>query len=469
MPLNEIAGYHLIKLIGTNGSEVWLAEKNGKQYAIKIPKMQVTKTMSREEIEEFIGKAEAWEKLSEKHENIVKVYEYGLKPFPYIVMEYCETNLREILRERGKLSVEESLEIALKVAEALEYAHHYGVVHRDIKPENILFQEGEPKIGDWGIAKILLKATTRTGYTGTPLYSAPEQLDPDTFGEVDWRTDIWQLGCLIYEMIIGKPPFQAEHPSQLIWKILNKEPEPMETVPKWVKEVVLGCLRKRKEERWQSVSIISEMLRKEEVSSKVEKKILKPLLALPPIEIVKRTIKGLKQFTTKEIAMKTGLEEERVEKVLEILAVKSSEEGKWYTKNYWEELKKTAKSILDATKCDLPNLAASLGIPEKEAEKIAISIDAFKKCENCGKIKPVAQTKICHRCGKLICDECAKKYEDYYFCPTCYQYQRLTFIFTIMALVILIIAAISYMVAKVFGLLLLAYCLLLLAYRLSKK
>ncbi|OYT29429.1 MAG: serine/threonine protein kinase, partial [Thermofilum sp. ex4484_82] len=178
MPLNEIAGYHLIKLIGTNGSEVWLAEKNGKQYAIKIPKMQVTKTMSREEIEEFIGKAEAWEKLSEKHENIVKVYEYGLKPFPYIVMEYCETNLREILRERGKLSVEESLEIALKVAEALEYAHHYGVVHRDIKPENILFQEGEPKIGDWGIAKILLKATTRTGYTGTPLYSAPEQLDP---------------------------------------------------------------------------------------------------------------------------------------------------------------------------------------------------------------------------------------------------------------------------------------------------
>ena len=180
--------------------------------------------------------------------------------------------------------------------------------------------------------------------------------------------------------------------------------------------------------------------------------------------------------------------QERIEKILEILAVKSSEVGKWYTKNYWEELKKTAKSILDATKCEIPTLAAALGIPEKEAEKIAISIDAFKKCENCGKIKPVAQTKICNRCGKLICDECAKKYEDYYFCPTCYQYQGLTFRFTIMALVILIIAAISYMVAKVFGAwslagaifiiamingfgLMLAWLTykLLLAYRLSKK
>ncbi|OYT35704.1 hypothetical protein B6U96_09710, partial [Archaeoglobales archaeon ex4484_92] len=86
-----------------------------------------------------------------------------------------------------------------------------------------------------------------------------------------WRTDIWQLGCLIYEMIIGKPPFQAEHPSQLIWKILNEEPEPIKVVPQWLKEVILGCLRKRKEERWQSVSIILEMLRKKEIPLKINK------------------------------------------------------------------------------------------------------------------------------------------------------------------------------------------------------
>jgi len=110
--LNEIAGYRLIKLIGSNGSQVWLAEKNGKQYAIKIPKISFTRTLEKERLREFFKKeaqdflerAKIWKKLSEKHENIVRVYEYGLKPLPYIVMEYCETNLRDILREKGNLT-----------------------------------------------------------------------------------------------------------------------------------------------------------------------------------------------------------------------------------------------------------------------------------------------------------------------------------------------------------------------------
>ncbi|RLI44066.1 hypothetical protein DRO69_08210 [Candidatus Bathyarchaeota archaeon] len=229
--ITEIADYRLIKLIGTNGSEVWLAKKNGKQYVVKIPKMNILKTFTRKDIEEFLEKAETWKKLSEKHENIVKIYEYGLKPLPYIVMEYCETNLREILREKGNLSIEETKDIAVKILEALNIAHHHGVVYRDIKPENILFHEEKPKIGDWGIAKILLRTTTKTGYTGTPMYSAPEQLDPKEYGEVDWRTDIWQIGCLLYEMITGEPPFQAEYPGRLAFKILTEEPEPITTAP----------------------------------------------------------------------------------------------------------------------------------------------------------------------------------------------------------------------------------------------
>ena len=175
----------------------------------KISKKE--QTFTEKEIEEFLEKAEIWKKLCEEHENIVKIYEYGLKPLPYIVMEYCETNLRDVLKERGKLNVEETVKISMKIAEALDIAHHYGVIHRDIKPENILLYKGNPKIGDWGIAKILLRAKATAGYIGTSLYSAPEQLEPETFGEVDWRKDIWQLVCLIYEMVEGRPPFLAEH------------------------------------------------------------------------------------------------------------------------------------------------------------------------------------------------------------------------------------------------------------------
>ncbi|OYT25981.1 MAG: hypothetical protein B6U95_08155, partial [Thermofilum sp. ex4484_82] len=377
--ITGIAGYHLIKLIGTNGSEVWLAKKNGKQYAVKIPKMNVLKTFTRKDIEEFLEKAEAWEKLCEKHENIVKIYEYGLKPLPYIVMEYCETNLREVLREKGNLSVKEVKNIAIKILEALNIAHHHGVVHRDIKPENILLHEGEPRIGDWGIAKILLKTTTKTGYAGTPIYSAPEQLNPKEYGEVDWRTDIWQIGCLLYEMLTGKPPFQAEYPGQLAIKILTEETEPITTAPQWIKEIILGCLRKRKEERWQSTDIILKMLKTENVE-KIERKketiTFRTPSILPPIEIVKRTIKGLKKFTTSEIATKTNLLEENVEKILELLAIKSSKKGIWYSEDCWEELKQTAKTILEKKTCKISNLASALGIAEEDAKKIAKEISA---------------------------------------------------------------------------------------------
>ena len=261
-PNAKFGKYVLEKLIGSGGySDVWLARKidDGKRYAIKIPRFDTSVTISasklKEVAEELFKEAEIWARL--KHKNIVKLYDYGYSPLPHIVIEYCPKTLRSMI---GKLSVEDAINIARKVAEALEYAHYHGVIHRDIKPENVLICNGEPKLSDWGIAKVLLETATRSGYSGTLAYSAPEQLNPDEFGEVDWRTDIWQFGCLLYELIEGKLPFNAEYLGQLTIQILSRKPEPMRKAPKWVEQIINKCLEKNKNNRWRSISMLIEKL-----------------------------------------------------------------------------------------------------------------------------------------------------------------------------------------------------------------
>ncbi|MCD6515575.1 MAG: protein kinase, partial [Candidatus Odinarchaeota archaeon] len=258
----RIPGYKLIELIGVGGfSEVWLAEKNGVKYAVKIPKIDVRKTLTKSDIDIFIGEADLWKRL--KHKNIVRVFDFGAKTFPHIVMEYCSTNLREKMKE---LSLDEIINIAIKIAGALEYAHYRGIVHRDIKPENILICNGEPKLSDWGIAKVLLRASSRSGFIGTPMYSALEQLNPDEYGEIDQRTDIWQFGCLLYEMLEKEPPFYAEYPGQLAIQILTRPPRGFKQTPGWLQQIVKRCLEKRKEKRWRSISLVVEALQRKQVS-----------------------------------------------------------------------------------------------------------------------------------------------------------------------------------------------------------
>ena len=261
-PSAKFGKYVLERLIGSGGyADVWLARKinDNKYYAVKIPRFDTSVTVSADRLkkvaEELFKEAEIWARL--KHKNIVKLYDYGYSPLPYIVIEYCPKTLRSMI---GKLSVEKAINIARKVAEALEYAHYHGIVHRDLKPENVLICNGEPKLSDWGIAKVLLKTTVHSGYSGTLAYSAPEQLDPDKFGEVDWRTDIWQFGCLLYEMIEGRLPFNAHHPGQLAIQILNKKPETMKKAPNWIKQTIEKCLEKNKGNRWRSISLLIERL-----------------------------------------------------------------------------------------------------------------------------------------------------------------------------------------------------------------
>ncbi|MCE4610086.1 MAG: serine/threonine protein kinase [Desulfurococcales archaeon] len=268
IPSTYIPGYRIIRPLGSGGfSTVYLAEKDqGELVALKIPKLELGATVSGNLSEQFRREAETWSRLD--HENIVKVIDYGIKPLPYIAMEYMPGgSLRERLEKEGKPTIGEAVKIAIDIGEALSYAHHMGVVHRDLKPENVLFtKDGRAKLTDFGLAKVMLQASmsSASGFKGTILYAAPEQVDPASYGSPDWRTDIWQYGALLYELLTGRPPFTADNPLALINKIINEEPLPPShynsSVPGWLDEIVMKCLRKKKEDRWKSIDLVLDRL-----------------------------------------------------------------------------------------------------------------------------------------------------------------------------------------------------------------
>ena len=233
-------------------------DEDGRLVALKIMRpMKHTGEPSKLE-KEFLKNARIAKKLH--HPHIVSVYECGPGPYAWMCMELMEGgSLRDRLAE-GPLPVREALDIAIKIAYALHYLHHKGLIHRDIKPENILFDEnGVPKISDLGSLKYVLDMTYYSGFRGTYEYAPPE-LFPSLrheFGEPDHRSDIYSLGAVLYEMLTGRPPFEGEDPKELIEKIAREEPEPPSKLnPEVLKEldsVVLKALKKRKEDRYEAV------------------------------------------------------------------------------------------------------------------------------------------------------------------------------------------------------------------------
>ena len=165
-------------------------------------------------------------------------------------------SLRQRLVREGQLPVGEAVRIASTVAEALDHAHVHGIVHRDIKPENILLFAGEPMVADFGIALALDRADeqrlTQTGLSlGTPAYMSPEQACGDP--HLDGRTDIYSLGCVLYEMLAGEPPFTGPTPQVIVVKRLSQSPQPIRTVrevPEALDQAVLTALAQNPADRF---------------------------------------------------------------------------------------------------------------------------------------------------------------------------------------------------------------------------
>ncbi|PPK94269.1 serine/threonine-protein kinase [Kineococcus xinjiangensis] len=222
---------------------------------------------------------EAQSAASLNHPAVVAVYDTGedVHPepgggqvvLPYIVMEYVEgRTLRDLLRAGRPLALEEALGITEGVLGALEYSHRMGIVHRDIKPANVMVApSGEIKVMDFGIARAISDSSATLTQTaavmGTAQYLSPEQARGE---QVDARSDIYSTGCLLYEILTGRPPFTGEAPVAVAYQHVSEQPKPPSTlrpeIPPAVDQVVLMALAKDRTHRYQSAADFADDLRR---------------------------------------------------------------------------------------------------------------------------------------------------------------------------------------------------------------
>ena len=211
---------------------------------------------------------EAQNAASLNHPNIVGVYDWGQEAGTYfIVMEYVEgQSLRDVLRAQGTVPPMQAAGIASEIADALAFAHRNGVVHRDIKPGNVLITPtGQVKVTDFGIAANPTDAgsgLTQTGAVmGTATYFSPEQAQGFA---VDGRTDVYALGVVLYEMVTGAPPFQAESPVAVAMKHVREQPVPpsnaVPDLPPDLERIILAAMAKDVSARYQSAEAMRDDL-----------------------------------------------------------------------------------------------------------------------------------------------------------------------------------------------------------------
>lgn len=223
--------YELVELLGAGGmGEVWRARDRelGREVAVKLLGAPGEEGERKEQLARFRREARAVASLDSPH--IVAVHDHGTDgDSPYLVMALLDgRTLHDVLAESGRVSLADALGWAVDVCRGLEVAHAAGIVHRDIKPANIMVTgEGVAKVVDFGIAKYTEERSsdpqlTRTGQApfGSVLYMAPERFQQRNG---DGRTDLYALGCVLYELLVGRPPFVG-HAAGIMYNHLNDEP-----------------------------------------------------------------------------------------------------------------------------------------------------------------------------------------------------------------------------------------------------
>lgn len=215
--------------------------------------LKVSQAATAEFKDNFLYEAESAGRLN--HPNVVAVYDAGAEnDHCYIAMEFINgTTLESHCLKETLLPPSRALEIVLDICKGLDYAHREGVIHRDIKPSNILLNaEGTAKITDFGVAQMTDK-TFIGGIRGTPHYLSPEQISGKM---VSPQSDIFSLGCVLYEVLAGEKPFPGENAFGVLYNIMNTEPAPILSIkkelPKVLDEVIRRSLQKAPAERYQS-------------------------------------------------------------------------------------------------------------------------------------------------------------------------------------------------------------------------
>src|SRR3954471_11260164 len=270
-PNTHLGRYEIRSLLGAGGmGEVYLAEDTTLRRLVAIKLLPVEFTADRDRLHRF--ELEAFAASSLNHPNILTIHEFGAENgHHFIATEFIDgESLRQHLKD-NRLELHEVLEISLQVASALSAAHTARIAHRDIKPENIMVRtDGIVKVLDFGLPKLSApeqqsaldteaptKALHRTApgvVMGTVSYMSPEQARGK---EVDERTDIWSLGCVVYEMVAGCLPFEGGTTSEIAASILgDDEPAPLarysRDVPAELERIVTKALCKERDERYQT-------------------------------------------------------------------------------------------------------------------------------------------------------------------------------------------------------------------------
>lgn len=233
------------------------------------------------------------------HPNIVTVFEFEETPqYYFIIMEYLDgPTLRDILLERGRLTVPQAVSIASQVAEALAYAHGFEIIHRDIKPENIIvLKDGRVKVTDFGIARLISRDFTEKKIVGTLGYMSPEQI---TGRFVDETADIFALGTVLYESLTGQNPFYAGSFRETATRIINFNPSPPSLinpeVPKELDTITLKAISKDADVRYESartfkqaLSAVAPAIPLEEVTEALGKSVSKKISPVKKLSIWER-------------------------------------------------------------------------------------------------------------------------------------------------------------------------------------
>jgi serine/threonine protein kinase len=260
--------YAIQRELGSGGmATVFLADdlRHRRRVAIKVLHGDLGAAIGRER---FLREIEIAAGLH--HAHILPVYDSGIAvDLLYFVMPYAEgESLRQRLDREKQLPLDDALEIAREVADALDYAHRHGVVHRDIKPENILLQDGHAVVADFGIARAVVaagdrKLTTTGVVIGTPAYMSPEQGVGGQ--ELDGRSDLYALGCVVYEMLAGQPPFTGPTAESLAHQHLNVPARPVTdlrpAVPAKIVRAIQRALAKTPADRFTSAARFAEALK----------------------------------------------------------------------------------------------------------------------------------------------------------------------------------------------------------------
>jgi len=266
-------GYRVERELGQGGmATVYLAQdlKHDRKVAVKV---------LRPDLAAVIGAARFLREIKTiatlQHPHILGLIDSGeVAGTAYYVMPFVEgESLRDRLSREKQLSIADAVQIASEVAAALDYAHRHGVIHRDIKPENILLHDGSALVADFGIALAVSKGggsrMTETGMSlGTPHYMSPEQAMGER--EITARSDVYALGAMTYEMLVGDPPFTGSTAQAIVAKVMTERPRPIypqrDTVPPAVEHAVLTALEKLPADRFASAAQFAEALQESDTA-----------------------------------------------------------------------------------------------------------------------------------------------------------------------------------------------------------